>query len=57
MGEQYQVIRPEDSPFPDFPERHSYLIDPEGAIAKAYAVTDPAGHAAEVLADLAELSS
>jgi len=35
--------------------RVSYLIDPEGKIAKAYPKVKPAGHAAEVLADLAEL--
>jgi len=37
------------------PKRVSYLIDPEGVIRRAYHVTDTAGHAAEVLADLASL--
>jgi len=35
----------------------SYLIDPDGVIRRAYTVTDTAGHAAEVLADLARLRS
>jgi peroxiredoxin len=37
--------------------RISYLIDPEGRVAKAYEVSDPAGHPAEVLDDLRELAS
>lgn len=41
--------------FADFPMRHSYLIDPDGVIRKAYDVKDTAGHAGEVLADLASL--
>jgi peroxiredoxin len=32
--------------------RVSYLIDPEGVITNHYDVTDPAGHAVVVLADL-----
>jgi peroxiredoxin len=39
------------------PLRISYLIDPQGVIAKAYEVTDPAGHAAGVVADLQTLRS
>ena len=35
--------------------RTSYLIDPEGRIAKIYEQVKPERHAAEVLADLAEL--
>jgi peroxiredoxin Q/BCP len=55
VGTAYQVLRASDDPFADFPQRISYLIDPEGVIQKAYAVTDPAGHATEVLADLTAL--
>ena len=55
VGAVYQTLRDADDPYANFPQRHSYLIDPEGRIAKAYAVTDPGGHAAEVLADLAAL--
>lgn len=36
-----------------FPRRVSYLVDPAGTIVAGYTVTDPPGHAAEVLADLA----
>jgi thioredoxin-dependent peroxiredoxin len=55
VGTQYQVLRASDHPFANFPERFSYLIDPSGVIQRAYDVKDPAGHAADVLADLAEL--
>ena len=37
------------------PTRISYLINPEGAIVKAYENVDPATHAQTVLADLKEL--
>lgn len=53
----YDVLRPQDDPFADYPRRISYLIDPDGTIAQAYEVGDPAGHGAEVLADLAALQS
>lgn len=36
-------------------KRHTYLIDPDGRIAKAYLKVDPASHAAELLADLKRL--
>ncbi len=36
-------------------KRISYLIDPEGTIAKAYGNVNPGVHAAEVLKDLNEL--
>ncbi len=55
VGEQYQVVRPADHQYSDYPERHSYLIGPDGLIRRGYAVHDVAGHAAQVLADLAEL--
>jgi peroxiredoxin Q/BCP len=55
IGTAYGVLRDPDDPFADFPQRISYLIDPSGVIQKSYAVSDPAGHATEVLADLAAL--
>ena len=55
VGEQYEVLRGTDDPYPDFPKRISYLIDPEGVIRRSYEVTDVDGHADEVLNDLAEL--
>lgn len=57
VGAAYDVMREPDDPFVDYPQRISYLIDPSGMIAKAYEVSDPAGHGAEVLADLAALQS
>ena len=51
------MLRPADDPFADYPKRISYLIDPNGTIAMTYEVNDPAGHGAEVLADLAALQS
>lgn len=35
-----------------FAKRLSYLIDPQGTIAKSYEVSDIPNHPAEVLADL-----
>ena len=55
VGAAYDVLRPADDAYPDFPKRISYLIDPDGVIRRSYEVTDVDGHADEVLADLAEL--
>jgi peroxiredoxin Q/BCP len=54
-GRAYQAARPDDDPLASLPKRLSYLIDPEGVIRRAYHVTDTAGHAAQVLADLQSL--
>jgi thioredoxin-dependent peroxiredoxin len=54
VGAAYQVIREPDHKYANFPERHSYLIDPKGVIAAAYDVTDMAQHAADVLRTLRE---
>lgn len=53
VGAAYQVTRDDD--FADFAKRISYLIDPAGIVQKSYEVSDPAGHALVVLADLAAL--
>ncbi len=53
IGTSYDILRDPGDQYADYPNRISYLIDPEGSIVKAYEVTDPAGHAAEVLVDLA----
>ncbi len=42
-----------DSADAQYSARISYLIDPRGRIVRVYAKVDPAGHVAEVLADLA----
>ena len=51
----YGATRPSDDKYPDFPKRVSFLIDPDGVVRRTYEVTDPAGHADVVLADLDEL--
>jgi thioredoxin-dependent peroxiredoxin len=55
VGERYQVVRASGHQYADYPERISYLIDPDGVIRRSYAVHDVAGHAATVIADLTEL--
>jgi thioredoxin-dependent peroxiredoxin len=57
VGQQYEVARPADDQYASFPMRISYLIDPEGVIRRTYEVKDVAGHADEVLADLASLQT
>jgi thioredoxin-dependent peroxiredoxin len=55
VGAAYEARQPDDHAFADYPKRVSYLIDPDGVIRRAYEVSDPGGHAAEVLADLRTL--
>jgi thioredoxin-dependent peroxiredoxin len=55
VGHAYDAARPDDDPLASLPKRVSYLIDPDGVIRRAYHVTDTAGHAAQVLADLQSL--
>jgi len=38
-----------------FAARHSFVIDPDGKIAKVYTSVNPANHSAEVLAELDQL--
>jgi len=38
-----------------FSKRHTFLISPDGKIAKVYTDVKPSGHSQEVLADLAQL--
>jgi len=52
VGKQYEVARPADDSYADYPMRHAYLIDPSGLIKHAYDVKDVSAHASEVLADL-----
>ena len=57
VGHRYHAEREPGEDYYDWgvPRRISYLIDPEGRIAAAYdlAGQDLAGHAAQVLADIA----
>jgi len=52
VGELYETKRAPDEQSPTYAKRRTYLIDPQGQIAKAYRVTDVAGHPAQVLEDL-----
>ena len=62
MGAAYDAVRQEGEQYAEhgIPRRISYLISPEGKIAKAYNVEadnlDLAGHAEAVLADIAAAS-
>lgn len=56
VGRRYEVTRAPDDQYAAFPQRISYLIDPDGVIRRAYRVADVAAHADEVLADLADLA-
>ncbi len=51
-GLAYDVARLPTDKFAAFARRHSYLIDPEGIIRRAYDVTDVARHADAVVADV-----
>jgi peroxiredoxin Q/BCP len=44
-----------DSPARAYARRISYLVGPDGKVLRAYAGVDPATHAKQVLADLAQL--
>lgn len=52
IGTIYEATRDPGDKFANFSKRVSYLIDPDGVIVHAYDVTDPGGHASDVLADL-----
>lgn len=39
-----------------FPRRYTYIIDPDGRIAKVYTDVSVSEHSAEVLADLKKLT-
>jgi peroxiredoxin len=52
VGTKYEVARAPDEKYPEYPMRHSYLIDPDGRIHRRYEVTAVATHATDVIADL-----
>jgi peroxiredoxin len=51
------VVRLAGERYAGFPRRYSYLIGRDGIIRRSYDVTDVAGHAAQVLADIERWSS
>jgi thioredoxin-dependent peroxiredoxin len=53
----YGVRRPMGSRWHEYPERRTFLIDPQGILRKVYDVTDVHAHPGEVLADLRELQA
>jgi peroxiredoxin Q/BCP len=53
IGTAYRVLRNPEASTGGYPKRVAYLIDPDGIIAAADEVTDPAGFAAAALATLA----
>jgi peroxiredoxin Q/BCP len=57
VGELYQTKRAPEESSPEFAKRRTYLIDPDGRIAKAYRVTDISGHPAQVLDDFRALTT
>lgn len=54
MGKAFGALRAGGT-YADYPQRYSFLIDPQGIIQRTYDVNDVDGHARQVLADLAEL--
>ena len=56
VGRAYNVMRPAGDQYEAYARRYSFLISPEGVIARIYDVSDVKGHADEVLADLAQLA-
>ena len=56
VGELYETKREGDN-HPEYARRLTYLIDPEGRIAKAYKVTDIAAHPGQVLEDFRRLTA
>lgn len=55
VGRAYGVVRADGDQYAAFARRYSFLISPEGLIARIYDVADVKGHADEVLADLGRL--
>jgi len=55
-GRSYEVERDPSEQYADFPQRVAYLIDPAGVIRRAYQVSDVAGFAGVVVADLEALT-
>lgn len=52
VARAYGVARDPGDKFAGFARRFSFLIDPDGVIHRSYDVTDVAGHADHVIADV-----
>lgn len=57
VGERYETKRAPEESSPQNAKRRTYLIDPEGRIAKAYRVTDIPAHPGQLLEDLRALGA
>jgi len=57
VGRAYGVERGADEANPLYPKRITFLIDPNGIIARVYEVSDAGAHPAVVLEDLGHLAS
>jgi peroxiredoxin Q/BCP len=55
IGADYGVVRAAGDQYAAYALRYSFLISPEGVIARVYDVADVKGHADDVLADLERL--
>ena len=55
VAEQYGALR--NLWVTKIAKRHSFIIDPEGKIAKIYRKVSPASHVGEIVTDLGELQS
>lgn len=53
----YDAKKGEDEKWSDWPRRVSYLVTPDGKIARSYKVDDVGTHPEQVLKDLEELVS
>jgi peroxiredoxin Q/BCP len=52
VGRAYETKRAPEEDFPQYAKRRTYVIDPDGRIAKTYRVTDAGAHPEELVADL-----
>lgn len=57
IGHAYDVVREESDRFFGLPLRKSFLITPDGRVARVYNVTDVDVHPDEVLSDISSLSA
>jgi len=55
VGRSYGVVRDPGEPYAELARRVTFLIDPDGIVARVYEVADVAEHAEEVLDDLERL--
>ena len=56
-GRTYSVERGPEEPYPDYPKRMTFLIAPDGTVAKVYEVKDPGAHPDTVLEDVRGMAS